>query len=43
MLTATNIHKGFNGLGVLRGISMTVEKGEVVAMIGSSGNGKTTL
>ena len=37
MLIATDIHKGFDGLGVLKGISMTVHKGEVVALIGPSG------
>lgn len=43
MLTAKDIHKGFDGLGVLRGISLTVNKGEVVALIGPSGSGKSTF
>ena len=34
MLSATGIHKGFDGLGVLRGIDLNVKKGEVVALIG---------
>lgn len=42
-IDARNIYKGFEGLNVLQGIDMTVEEGEVVAIIGPSGGGKSTL
>ncbi|USG67074.1 amino acid ABC transporter ATP-binding protein [Brevibacillus ruminantium] len=43
MITITNLHKQFHALDVLKGISLTVEKGKVVVIIGPSGSGKTTL
>ena len=43
MLIATDIYKGFGDLSVLKGISMTVKNGEVVALIGPTGSGKSTF
>ena len=43
MLEIQNIQKSFGSLEVLKEISLTVEKGDVVAIIGPSGSGKTTL
>ena len=42
-LEIKNIHKSFGKTEVLKGIEFSMEKGEVLAIIGSSGSGKTTL
>ena len=43
VLNVRNIKKSFGRTQVLRGISFTLEQGQVLAIIGSSGSGKTTL
>lgn len=43
MIKAHDIHKSFGTLEVLKGISLCVERGEVVSIVGQSGAGKTTL
>ncbi|TRY27073.1 amino acid ABC transporter ATP-binding protein [Brevibacillus sp. LEMMJ03] len=43
MIVISNLHKRFGDLHVLKGVSLTVEKGKVVVIIGPSGSGKTTL
>ncbi|WP_195635808.1 ABC transporter ATP-binding protein [Alistipes shahii] len=43
MIRATDIHKSFGTLEVLKGVSLDVAQGEVVSIVGASGAGKTTL
>ena len=43
ILEVTNLKKGFGATDVLKGVSFSLEQGQVLAIIGSSGSGKTTL
>ena len=43
VLQVNNLRKGFGSTDVLKGVSFSLEKGQVLAIIGSSGSGKTTL
>lgn len=43
MIEIKNIHKSFNGIEVLKDVSVTIEQGEIYGIIGHSGAGKSTL
>jgi lipoprotein-releasing system ATP-binding protein len=43
MLIARGIHKYYGDLWVLKGVDVTIQKGEIVSIVGPSGSGKSTL
>lgn len=43
LIEVRNVRKGFDGLEVLKDISFSVNRGEVVCLIGASGSGKSTM
>jgi len=43
MIEMENLHKSFQDLEVLKGVSLQVEKGQILALIGGSGHGKTVI
>ncbi len=43
MIQVTDLHKRFGELEVLKGVSLSVARGEVISIVGASGAGKTTL
>ena len=43
LLEVVDVHKRFGGVHALAGVSLTVERGEVVGLVGPNGSGKSTL
>lgn len=43
LITIENLHKNFGKLEVLKGINYSIDKGQVISIIGPSGSGKSTL
>lgn len=43
VLVIDNIHKSFDGLEVLKGVSLSANRGDVISILGSSGSGKSTF
>jgi ABC-type sugar transport system ATPase subunit len=43
LLTANNLNKYYGGLRALRDVNLTIEEGEIIALVGDNGAGKSTL
>ena len=43
MIKATNIHKSYKDLHVLKGVDVNIAESEIISIVGASGAGKTTL
>ncbi len=43
MIRIEGIYKSFNGVPVLKGVSLSIERGEILALIGGSGKGKSVI